>query len=58
VVCSLGGGQAREDEGRPEHVVLHASGGLNGILDPAMDAELRGYLIVRTPETCGASRSP
>jgi pimeloyl-ACP methyl ester carboxylesterase len=51
VICSLGGGQAREDEGRPEHVVLHASGGLDGILDPAMDAEFRNYLVVQTPAT-------
>jgi pimeloyl-ACP methyl ester carboxylesterase len=31
--------------------VLHAAGDLDGILDPAMDAEFRSYLVVQTPET-------
>lgn len=35
----------------PEHVVLHTSGDLDGILDPALEAEYRGYLVVHTPET-------
>jgi pimeloyl-ACP methyl ester carboxylesterase len=51
LICSLDGDQAREDEGPPEHVVLHAAGDLDGILDPAMDAEFRSYLVVQTPET-------
>jgi len=51
LICSLDGDQARGDEGRPEHVVLHASGDLDGVLDPAMDAEFRSYHVVQTPET-------
>jgi pimeloyl-ACP methyl ester carboxylesterase len=35
----------------PEHLVLHASGDLHGILDPALEAEFRGYFVVQTPET-------
>jgi pimeloyl-ACP methyl ester carboxylesterase len=35
----------------PEHVVLHAFGDLGGILDPALEAEYRGYFVVQTPET-------
>jgi pimeloyl-ACP methyl ester carboxylesterase len=49
LICSAGE-QVREDE-VPEHVVLHAAGDLDGILDPAMDAEFRSYLVVQTPET-------
>jgi pimeloyl-ACP methyl ester carboxylesterase len=48
-ICPLLGGAGREAV--PEHVVLHASGDLDGILDPALEAEFRGYFIVQTPET-------
>jgi pimeloyl-ACP methyl ester carboxylesterase len=47
MICSASG---PKDE-VPEHVVLHASGDLDGILDPAMDAEFRNYFVVQTPET-------
>ncbi len=36
---------------RPEHVVLHRSGELGGVLDPALEAEYPGYLVVQTPDT-------
>jgi pimeloyl-ACP methyl ester carboxylesterase len=35
---------------RPEHIVLHASGGLDRVLDPAEEAEFRDYFVVQTPE--------
>jgi len=35
----------------PEHVVLHAAGDLDGILDPALEAEFRDYFTVQTPDT-------
>jgi pimeloyl-ACP methyl ester carboxylesterase len=35
----------------PEHVVLHAAGDLDGILDPTLEAEFRDYFTVQTPET-------
>jgi len=50
LICSLVGAQVREDA-VPEHVVLHTSGEMDGILDPAMDAEFRSYLVVQTPAT-------
>ena len=36
---------------KPEHVFLHRAGDLTGILDPALAAEVDGYLVVQTPET-------
>jgi pimeloyl-ACP methyl ester carboxylesterase len=52
LICSLLGGQGREDE-RPEHVVLYAADDLDldGTLEPAMAAEFRSYLVVQTPAT-------
>jgi pimeloyl-ACP methyl ester carboxylesterase len=35
----------------PAHVVLHRSGDLDGILEPALEAEYPGYLVIQTPET-------
>ncbi len=35
----------------PEHVVLHRGGDLDGILDPSLEGEYGGYLVVQTPET-------
>ncbi|HEV8166618.1 MAG TPA: alpha/beta hydrolase [Actinomycetota bacterium] len=49
LICPLlgaaGGGAAV-----PEHVVLHAAGELDGILEPALEAEFRDYFVVQTPE--------
>jgi len=50
LICSLVGDRVDKEE-VPAHVVLHASGDLDGILDPAMEAEFRSYLVVQTPET-------
>ena len=49
LICPLLGGAAGEAP-RPEHVVLHASGGLDRVLDPAQEAEFRDYFVVQTPE--------
>lgn len=38
-------------EEKPAHVVLHRSGDLDGILEPALEAEYPGYLVIQTPET-------
>jgi pimeloyl-ACP methyl ester carboxylesterase len=50
LICPLlgaaGGGAAV-----PKHVVLHATGDLDGILDPSLEAEFRDYFVVQTPET-------
>ncbi len=35
----------------PAHVVLHRSGDLDGLLEPALEAEYGGYLVIQTPET-------
>lgn len=35
----------------PPHVVLHRSGDLDGILEPALETEYGGYLVIQTPET-------
>lgn len=35
----------------PNHVVVHASGDLSGILDPDQESEFRDYFVVQTPET-------
>ena len=49
VLCSAGD-QVGQDE-LPGHVVLHADGDLDGVLDPELDAEYRSYLVVQTPAT-------
>lgn len=49
VINSLG--NSAEDEETPTHVVLHRSGDLDGILEPALEAEYPGYLVIQTPET-------
>ena len=35
----------------PAHVVLHRAGDLDGILEPALETEYGGYLVIQTPET-------
>jgi pimeloyl-ACP methyl ester carboxylesterase len=47
-VISMGQSAVRQV---PDHVVLHASGDLDGILDPDLESEFRSYLVVQTPET-------
>ncbi len=42
---------ASDNNARPPHVVLHRSGKLDGLLEPALDAEYGAYLVVQTPET-------
>lgn len=51
LVCPLGAEVMGPGREVPEHTVLHAAGDLGGILDPALEAEYRGYLVVQTPET-------
>jgi pimeloyl-ACP methyl ester carboxylesterase len=51
LICPYGAGGTGSARQVPEHVVLHASGDLDGILDPALEEEFRGYLVVQTPET-------
>lgn len=48
LICPLEMGWERT---LPEHVVLHRSGALGGILAPALEGEYPGYLVVQTPET-------
>lgn len=35
----------------PDHVVFYRAGDLDGILDPSLEGEYGGYLVVQTPET-------
>ena len=44
-------GRRAEKAQLPAHVVLHRSGNLDGILEPALEAEYSGYLVIQTPET-------
>jgi pimeloyl-ACP methyl ester carboxylesterase len=54
LICALG--ERVDADEVPGHVVLHADGHIDGILDPAMDAEFRGYFVVQTPETLRSFR--
>jgi pimeloyl-ACP methyl ester carboxylesterase len=47
------GHNGRQDGGAPlpAHVVLHRAGDLDGILEPALESEYGGYLVIQTPET-------
>ncbi len=47
------GHKGKQDGGAelPAHVVLHRSGDLDGLLEPALEAEYPGYLVIQTPET-------
>ena len=51
LVCAVGAGGAQDE--RPEHVVLHAAGGLDPERDlgPELAAAFRDYLVVQTPAT-------
>jgi pimeloyl-ACP methyl ester carboxylesterase len=49
LICSAG--ERVDKDEVPEHVVLHASGELDGLLDPAAETEFRGYFVVQTPAT-------
>lgn len=51
LICPLGAEVMGLEREVPEHVVIHTSGDLAGILDPALEGEYRGYLVVQTPET-------
>jgi pimeloyl-ACP methyl ester carboxylesterase len=51
LICPLGSEVMGLGSELPEHVVLHSSGGLSGILDPALEEQLPAYLVVQTPET-------
>lgn len=50
-ICSMGAPGQGADGEVPEHVVLHASGVLDGVLSAADEAEFRSYLVVQTAET-------
>lgn len=51
LICPLGSEVMGQEPDVPEHVVLRSSGDLSGILDPALEEQLPGYLVVQTPET-------
>jgi pimeloyl-ACP methyl ester carboxylesterase len=51
LICPLGSEVMGPEPDVPEHVVLRSSGGLSGILEPALEEQLPGYLVVQTPET-------
>ena len=47
LVCAIG----EHSRDVPDHVVIHESGELDGVLSPELEAEYRNYLVVQTPET-------
>lgn len=51
LICPLGSEVMGPEPDVPEHVVLRSSGDLFGILDPELEEQLPGYLVVQTPET-------
>ena len=51
LICPLGSEVMGPESDVPEHVVLHSSGDLSGILDPGLEEQLSSYLVVQTLET-------
>lgn len=51
LICPLGSEVMGPESDVPEHVVLHSSGELSGILDANLEAWFGDYLVVQTPET-------
>jgi pimeloyl-ACP methyl ester carboxylesterase len=49
LICPAG--ERVDEQEVPEHVVLRPADDLDGILDPAMEAEFHSYLVIQTPET-------
>src|SRR6266704_4046584 len=47
LICAIG----EHSRDVPDHVVIHESGELGGVLSPELEAEYRDYLVVQTPET-------
>lgn len=51
LICPLGAEVMAPGADVPEHVVLRTSGDLTNILDPALEEQYPGYLVVQTPDT-------
>jgi len=51
LICPLIAMGESETRQVPDHVVLHSSGNLSGILSADDETEFRNYLVVQTPET-------
>ena len=51
LICPLGAEALGAGRNVPAHAILHASGDLGGILDPALEKQYRDYLVVQTPQT-------